>query len=83
MSEKELWASVKVAHGSLKPRVEVQPLRPQPMEDIKTFKVVRRYHGFESLVDIDEDILWALEHELDLPGEFEGTVKVTLEYMLE
>ena len=42
------------------------------------------YCGFESLIDIEEDILWAFEHEDVLPnGDFEGDLIVTMEYKEE
>jgi len=38
------------------------------------------YEGFESALDLERDVheMWA-----QLPGEFQGTVKVTIEYIEE
>lgn len=43
------------------------------------------YHGFESLSDLDRDIYESLDNRYnekakDIPGEFQGTVRVTIEY---
>jgi len=53
-------------------------------EETKTGKVVYRYRGFESIYDIERDLIWALEHELDFPPEYtDGYIKLTLEYVNE
>ena len=44
-----------------------------------------RYHGFESLSDLDRDVMEALDDRFnekakEVPGEFQGTIKVTIEY---
>jgi hypothetical protein len=36
-------------------------------------------HGFEDLFDMDRYVERALD-ELDIPGEFQGTIKVTFQY---
>lgn len=40
------------------------------------------YHGFESISELinGEDFCYALEKS-DVPGEFQGTLKVTVEYI--
>ena len=41
---------------------------------MKTFE----YHGFEDILDMEEDIMYCKE----IPdGEFQGTVKITVEYI--
>lgn len=50
---------------------------------IENGKVVLRFNGFESLHGFDEDIMYALEDYEDrlFPEiEWQGTLKVTLEY---
>ncbi len=44
---------------------------------------VREYNGFESLYDIHRDIdeMWEDDELKDIPGEFTGTVKITVEYI--
>lgn len=39
----------------------------------------KTYHGFEDVVDLERDIseMW---YDSGLPGEFQGKVKVTVEY---
>lgn len=44
------------------------------------------YVGFESLSDLDRDISEAFDEKFNpavkqLPGEFEGTLRVTIEYI--
>lgn len=44
------------------------------------------YHGFESMSDLDCDVYEALDERFnpkakDIPGEFQGTIKVTMEYI--
>lgn len=46
----------------------------------------KEYHGFESLYDLGRDVYEAFDSRFnekakDIPGEFQGTVKVTIEYM--
>jgi len=46
-------------------------------------KVVE-FHGFESLHDYEEELMWALEDflkENDVSAEFQGTLIVTLDYI--
>jgi len=45
----------------------------------------KSYHGFEDAVDIDRDIseMWDGTKELGIPGDFEGTVTVTVTYTPE
>lgn len=45
-------------------------------------KFEKEYHGFESINELcnGEDICWWLEHEAKIPGEFQGTLKVTITY---
>jgi len=42
----------------------------------------KEYHGFESIDELinGEDFCYALEKS-DIPGEFQGTLKVTVEYV--
>lgn len=45
----------------------------------------KEYHGFEAIVDLEEDIsdLWDARLNKavkDIPGEFQGTVKVVITY---
>jgi hypothetical protein len=47
-----------------------------------------KYHGFESLSDLERDITEAFDDRFNpaakvIPGEFQGTVKVTIEYTPE
>jgi len=46
------------------------------------------YHGFESISDIERDICEALNPNFndkarDIPGEFSGTIRLTMEYIDE
>lgn len=47
---------------------------------IDTGKYVLKYEGFESVLDIEEDIR---EYLAELPLEFQGVVRITLEYIEE
>jgi hypothetical protein len=43
------------------------------------------YHGFESISDLDRDISECLDDRFNekakgIPGEFQGTIRVTVEY---
>jgi hypothetical protein len=45
----------------------------------------QEYHGFESLADIERDVGEALSADFnplmdDVPGEFQGTITVTIHY---
>jgi hypothetical protein len=40
---------------------------------------LKTYHGFEAASDIERDVLECLESS-DLPGEFQGKLKVTITY---
>lgn len=42
----------------------------------------QEYHGFEDLVDMLEDIQYAIQTS-DLDGEFQGTVQVLISYIPE
>ena len=51
---------------------------------MKNLKFEKEYHGFESVYDLDRDISEIWEYELkDVPGEFQGMLKVTIEYIPE
>lgn len=41
----------------------------------------KEYFGFEDLADLERDISEMWDDNEDIPGEFEGTVKVTIEYI--
>lgn len=48
----------------------------------------KRYHGFEDVFDLHRDISECLDGDFnekakDIPGEFQGTIKVTVEYFPE
>jgi len=45
----------------------------------------KEYHGFEDIYDMSRDVMEAFDADFndevkDLPGEFQGTVKVTITY---
>jgi hypothetical protein len=47
-------------------------------------KWIKEYQGFESLIDVEEDILWAFEQENVVPnGEWIGKLVITMEYFPE
>ena len=41
----------------------------------------KEYFGFEDLSDLERDIYEMWDDNEDIPSEFEGTVKVTIEYI--
>ncbi len=45
-------------------------------------KFEKTYHGFEDIYDLERDIseMWFYELK-DVPGEFTGKLKVTIEYI--
>ena len=48
----------------------------------------KKYHGFEDVSDLGRDIYECLdgrfnEKAKDIPGEFQGTLRVTVEYFPE
>lgn len=43
-------------------------------------KRVVRFDGFESLHGWEESVMWTLE-EMDIPGDFTGTLLITLEFI--
>lgn len=48
----------------------------------------KSYHGFEATSDLERDISESLNSDYndkvkDIPGEFQGTLKVTIEYIPE
>jgi len=49
---------------------------------MKNIKFEKTYHGFEAVSDLGRDIDEMWQYELkDIPGEFQGTIKVTVEYI--
>lgn len=41
----------------------------------------KEYYGFESLYDMERDVSEAIEYsDVKIPGEFQGTIKVTITY---
>lgn len=49
------------------------------MSELKTTKE----YSWESLVDLEEDVMYMIEdllEEAEEPGEFQGTIVVTVEY---
>ena len=51
------------------------------LEENEAFRNAVKFeiNGFEDLFDMDRYVEQAL-NDLDIPGEFQGTIKVTLEY---
>ena len=43
---------------------------------------MKKYHGFEDVVDIERDIYEAIQ-DSDIPAEFQGVVEVTITYKPE
>jgi hypothetical protein len=44
-------------------------------------KVEIKFEGFESLHDLDHELMWAIQDSDLLPDpEFKGTLRITLEY---
>ena len=46
-------------------------------------KIVIEYDGFESCQELERDIseIWFRKEFKDIPPEFEGTLKITVEYI--
>ncbi len=41
----------------------------------------KEYYGFESIYDLERDVSEAIEYsDVDIPAEFQGTIKVTMVY---
>lgn len=51
----------------------------------RPIKKVFNYHGFESTYDLERDMseLFYNKEFKDIPGEFQGTLRVTVEYIEE
>jgi hypothetical protein len=63
---------------------EVLGIEGSAMKNKIIFK--RDYHGFEDVVDLERDISECFDSRFnpeakDIPNEFTGTVKVTIEYV--
>jgi hypothetical protein len=44
-------------------------------------KIIKKYNGFESIIDIEQDIYDILQYDDLIPdGEWLGTLTLTLEY---
>jgi hypothetical protein len=45
-----------------------------------TVLLSKTYHGFEDAVDLDRDVSEIFMGRDDIPGEFQGTITVTITY---
>ena len=41
----------------------------------------KQYNGFESSFDIERDVYEAINENEEIPKEFLGTIKITIEYI--